>query len=105
MKEVKALEPEKLPDDWDLEQKVFQAANSDWTIPQYRELLKELWKAYCEMEERAGLQFLCDNCGNPLTEPGALLFTAPNADDMSRKFHICISCQSAIVDNLKMKMP
>jgi hypothetical protein len=40
------------PPDWELELRVFHACG-DQTPPPLRELLKDLWKAYCDMEVRA----------------------------------------------------
>ena len=35
----------------DLEMRAFSAANSEWTIPQYQQLVADLWRACCDGSE------------------------------------------------------
>lgn len=34
----------------------------------------------------------CDRCGHELVDYGALLFSPPDANNTTRKFHICKEC-------------
>jgi hypothetical protein len=34
----------------------------------------------------------CDGCGDPLTEPGALVFSPPNLSGQCWKKHLCTRC-------------
>lgn len=43
---------EELPDDWELEMRVFHACGNQTPV-HLQELLRDLWKAYCMMEIRA----------------------------------------------------
>jgi hypothetical protein len=43
------------------------------------------------------LSVACDRCGNLLTEPGALVFSPPQADcQQVEKYHLCVSCWAEI---------
>lgn len=35
---------------------------------------------------------ICNACGNELDVPGALVFSPPTLDDITTKWHLCVSC-------------
>ncbi len=35
---------------------------------------------------------ICDYCNKELTEPGALVFAAPDEEGRARKYHACVGC-------------
>ena len=43
----------------------------------------------------------CDKCKKELEEFGALLFSPPNENNKTRKFHICKDCYEEIEENLE----
>lgn len=38
------------------------------------------------------LEIPCDKCGEVLSEPGALLFSPPDASSQCTKIHLCVWC-------------
>ncbi|MFA6158094.1 MAG: hypothetical protein WC763_00495 [Candidatus Paceibacterota bacterium] len=39
----------------------------------------------------------CDFCGEELVDYGALLFSAPDANGMAKKDHVCKACYERLV--------
>lgn len=40
---------------------------------------------------------ICDFCGKELVDYGALLFSAPDEDNMAKKDHVCKACYEKII--------
>ena len=40
---------------------------------------------------------VCNNCGQPLLRPGALLITPPDAECNAKKLHLCVPCFELVV--------
>lgn len=60
---------ERLPDDWELEQRVFYAYNDPELSSTHRSVLDELWRAYCALEAKLSSrpqpsgEGICPKCG------------------------------------------
>jgi len=39
----------------------------------------------------------CNNCGQPLLAPGALLITPPDDECNAKKLHLCVPCFELVV--------
>ena len=46
------------------------------------------------------MKVICNGCQQPLAAPGALLFSAPNADQEVMKLHICVKCYELVIARL-----
>ena len=42
--------------------------------------------------ENKGIHPICDSCGKPLHEFGAILLSPPDKNNMCKKQHICVDC-------------
>ncbi|MFH1473904.1 MAG: hypothetical protein ABIE55_03345 [Candidatus Aenigmatarchaeota archaeon] len=42
---------------------------------------------------------VCSKCDNELKEFGGILFSPPDDDDMTKKWHLCKSCYESITDD------
>lgn len=40
---------------------------------------------------------ICDFCGKELVDYGGLLFSAPDANNMAKKDHVCKACYEKLV--------
>jgi hypothetical protein len=47
-------------------------------------------------QNRSGLLFDCERCGEPIEVAAALLFSPPN-EDLVRKHHLCHNCYQEII--------
>lgn len=56
----------------------------------------------------SGLNISCDGCGNPITQPAALLFSSPLASTHKvmtvKKFHLCHECYTFVCDILALDL-
>jgi len=46
----------------------------------------------------------CNNCGEELTEFGAVLLSPPNSKSEVKKFHLCVNCYKNIVRKFRLKL-
>lgn len=44
---------------------------------------------------------ICSKCGTELTEFGGLLFSPPDADGRSKKWHLCRTCYDEVAATLE----
>ena len=44
---------------------------------------------------------VCDNCMHELNEFGGLLFSPPDVNDRTIKWHLCVDCYSEIVKKFR----
>ena len=56
-------------------------------------------KAY-HLTNQKELIIKCSICKTKITDPGALLFTPPDYEDMCKKTHLCLKCYSHVFDFL-----
>ena len=47
----------------------------------------------------------CSACDEPLTEPGALLFSPPDESDSCKKLHLCATCYKRTIESLRLPAP
>lgn len=43
----------------------------------------------------------CDKCGQELIEFGAILLSPPDAQNMVKKFHVCVACYETMLSEMK----
>ena len=56
---------------------------------------------HLQSEDSGGLHFDCEQCGQPLSRPGAILFSPPDSEQgLVRKHHICADCYSKMFESL-----
>ena len=53
------------------------------------------------MMEEHGLVITCKLCKKGIKEPGALIFSPPDSDDILKKYHICVGCWPSVLRFIK----
>lgn len=57
---------------------------------------RDIVSDYIESRDPMGLHFNCDKCKEELKQAGALIFSPPYQNNITKKYHLCRSCYNLL---------